>query len=431
VNLSRLSYFIVFVIAFLGIAGQWLGGELSSTWRYFTATFIFFLTIERILVFRNPNPILRILPKYATLGKRTKGEYCVTNKLATKLSFDSRELLPQTLSGKIHQFKWRIKPGQSKTFEFYFTPTVLGTYEWRHIYVRKLGSFGLSWWDTQLEQIDTTEITPEKFLAAEFNLGLKNRGNSQFNTVGSGRELVSLRDYQSGDPLRSIDWKATARRQKKVVRIYQEEQHIEIIIALDCGRTSNVQAGSLNNLGHNINIAARLAEKAILNDDHVAFISFADQVKQVVPLVKGHRGLRQIRQSLQKVSPSHQESNLLATLFQIRRLVKHRCLVVILTDIAAYEIGGPLAKTISLLTPKHLPIIASIMDEQLIDLSTSHAENWLDPYRIDAARESIKQIDRSLLNLRKLGAAVVVTSPDQIDSAVLNYYDRLRNRHQI
>ncbi len=94
---------------------------------------------------------------------------------------------------------------------------------------------------------------------------------------GAGAEILQLREYRAGDPQNAIDWKATARRGRLISRDYTEDQHLDIVIAIDAGRTSALRAGDLDRLGHYINLAARFAEHAVAQDDRVGVMLFADQ----------------------------------------------------------------------------------------------------------------------------------------------------------
>jgi len=69
-----------------------------------------------------------------------------------------------------------------------------------------------------------------------------------------------LRAYVRGDPLARIDWKATARTRRLITREFSEDQHLDVLVAIDAGRLSRVRAGRLDRFGLYANVAARMAE---------------------------------------------------------------------------------------------------------------------------------------------------------------------------
>ena len=76
---------------------------------------------------------------------------------------------------------------------------------------------------------------------------------------GSGWEFESLRDYVSGDDVRLMDWKATARRRKLIVRNQEAERNQTILLLIDSGRLMNAEVGGASKLDHAINAALVLA----------------------------------------------------------------------------------------------------------------------------------------------------------------------------
>ena len=186
--------------------------------------------------------------------------------------------------------------------------------------------------------------------------------------AGAGFQSLGLRDYRHGDPMRAIDWKATARSQRYSVRLHSEERNLELLVLLDAGRTSNLRAGTLSRLHHYVNVAARLAERAILNGDHVGMIVFADCPLAAIPPAHGAAALLGVRRILEEAHAVASESNPLAAALLARRLLHHRSLVVVLTDVDESQDPAQLIRAVQLLAPKHLPVIAGTLDEETLAL---------------------------------------------------------------
>lgn len=228
-----------------------------------------------------------------------------------------------------------------------------------------------------------------------------------------------------------MDWKATARSGRRIVRVWTEEQHVELMILIDAGRKSGLQAGTLTRLNHAVNVAAKLGEKALLNGDRVGLTVFADRPHAMVPPAQGQLGLGQLRRILEGLSPSERESNPLTAIHMAKKLLQRRSLVVILTDIDEADMAGQLVHATTLLTPKHLPLIAGIIDPGIVELRDRPAKNWLDPYHSYAASASLQTTQGHALALQRLGACTVLTHPDHLDGAVLHLYQKLRTHRRI
>jgi uncharacterized protein (DUF58 family) len=241
-------------------------------------------------------------------------------------------------------------------------------------------------------------------------------------------EFLLHRAYQQGDPLQIVDWKATARSDDVMVRVMTREQRMELMVLLDCGRTSQLQLGVLNQLHHNINVVARLVELAVNQGDHIACMTYADKPLAMMPLSSGIHGLRQSRAILKHARSVGDESNLLAAALQARRLLGHRALVVVLTDLSAGDDVSQFSQAVRLLSAKHLVVLASIDDKAIEAMSWKRACHWLDPYRNFAAAEHCRQRKLAKLKLKQDGALVITAAADELDARVMAYYTELRQR---
>jgi uncharacterized protein (DUF58 family) len=187
----------------------------------------------------------------------------------------------------------------------------------------------------------------------------------------------------------------------------------------------------LSRLGHYANVAARLAEKSLANGDHVGLLVFAEAPIYVAAGLRGSRGLKRIRDALTSMRSQARESNPLAAALHIRKLVSQRSLIVIFTDMDEGEIAGQLRRATSMLAPKHLPIVASLMDEDVLQMRWQPAKRWIDPYAMLAALEISKGARRTALHLQRSGAHVVLARPAELDKRVLQAYTTLRTRRRV
>jgi uncharacterized protein (DUF58 family) len=147
-----------------------------------------------------------------------------------------------------------------------------------------------------------------------------------------------------------------------------------------------------------------------------------------MPLSSGINGLRHTRSVLRNAHSLAKESNLLAAALQARRLLGHRALVVVLTDLSSGDDAAQFSQAVRLLSAKHLVVIASIDDADIEDMCWARASNWMDPYRSFAAMEYCRQRKLTKMKLKQHGASVISAAPDDLDKKVLDYYRELRQR---
>jgi uncharacterized protein (DUF58 family) len=251
------------------------------------------------------------------------------------------------------------------------------------------------------------------------------------HAIGPGAHVEQLRDYRPGDPLRVIDWRATARRRQLVSRDFAEDQHLDVVMALDIGRSSRIQCGPLDRLGHYVNGAARLAQHVVAQDDRIGLVVFGDQPLAIVPPTRGYAGVMRVREVLSTLESQNTESNVIHAASQVLRRVHQRSLVVLLTDIEDASSESQLAAALRLLQPRHLPFVVGLSQLDPGVIADQAPRDWLDPWLSLAAAHNLSQRERDIRALRATGAQVALTAPANFERTLFEQYSRFRQRRRI
>jgi uncharacterized protein (DUF58 family) len=243
--------------------------------------------------------------------------------------------------------------------------------------------------------------------------------------------LHHLRDYRAGDPRNTIDWKATARATRLVTRVFSEDQHLEVVVAIDAGRTGRTELDGLSQFGHYANLAARFAEYCAAGDDQVGLVVFADRPLCAIAPGRGLASITRIRRALTGLAPLPVESDVLAAAQCVRGLVRRRCLVVVLTDLYERGAASRLVQSAQLLAPKHLPMMVGLVSDDVVEMATREAQDSRDPYVGLAARDYQRQVQANVARLSRLGALALTARAAELDRKVLRRYRMLREQHRV
>lgn len=427
--LASRSFIVLALVMVLGIAGQWSAELDSQLWRIPAAAWLLAVVIEAIVMHRMVLAVRRDLPKIGFLGRTFKAALYVHNSLAVPLFMETADRLAAGISPMDLRSSWRVGPASEARVDYSLTPQRLGEIDWQRMDARVLGRFRLAWWRRRISVPAALRVMPDHLGQDDHRTGSSDRGQHARPTPGSGSELFGLRDYQPGDPLRDIDWKATARRGEPMVKIRQVDEAICLVIAIDCGRTSAVRSGSLTRLGHNVNVASRLAEQALSHGDQVALVTYAETALTTLPAVRGNSGLIRIREQLAALSPMMCDSLPVAAALAVRGVARQRSLVLMLTDIEEGEASAHLLQATRLLVPRHLPLIGALADEDMLAMRWRSDGHWQTPFNMLAALELNRDARRARLQLERAGARVVHALPSELDERVRETYALLR-RHQ-
>lgn len=431
-SLRQNALFLAVLTVLVAIVGAWSGdATLAGAWRLPLALLLLGLAYEGWMTIR-ANLTLRIADgQRGVLGRAASLRFTLAHQLGRNTTVELAPDAPAMLEVDPTVQLLIVPAGVEAETHLRATPRRLGEYPWPDVRARIAGPLGLAWWTRGLTTDFRLQVVPELLRDDARRIGAVSAGARSRSMLGAGAEVLQLRDYRSGDPQHLIDWKATARSGRLVSRDFSEDQHLEIVIAIDAGRASALRAGDLDRLGHYANLAARFAEHATAQDDRVGLVIFADRPLAVLAPGRGTATVMRIRQLLTAAKVAQAESNPLNAALRIRSLVRQRSLIVMLTDLDDATVAGQLASAARLLLPKHLPLIAGLASPQAEELRHAPARSWLDPYEALAAQEYCSRLERNVRALRALGAPALLARPDQLERAVLEAYGQFRQRRRV
>lgn len=231
---------------------------------------------------------------------------------------------------------------------------------------------------------------------------------------GKGLNFESIREYQIGDDIRSLDWKVTARMQAPFIRQYKEERQLSIVIVIDLSASNNFGTQIQNKKEMIIELASVLASLAIKSNDKVGMMIITDKVEAFIPPKQGKAHIFKLIKDLLTFSPNSKRTDLQSALSEAMVLIPKHSVVFLISDFINPEGSGQdilgferelkiLRQTQDLITisirdPKEfdLPNIGYI---ELIDPETGHKE--LCNLNRKSTREQFNKIQETYLNLLK------------------------------
>ncbi|HEY5247158.1 MAG TPA: DUF58 domain-containing protein, partial [Dermatophilaceae bacterium] len=311
------------------------------------------------------------------------------------------------------------------------TPTRRGDRQADRVTVRSTGPLGLA----ARQRSSPVEgliralppFTSRKHLPSRLAVLRQLDGRSAVRVRGAGTEFDSLRDYVVGDDVRSIDWRATARRTAVVVRTWQPERDRRLILVLDTSRTSAGRVGDMPRLDAAMDASLLLAALASRAGDRVDFLAGDRQVRARLSGSSRTTLLNDLVRAMAPLEPALLEADWSLMAGAIAGLSRRRSLVVLLTPLEPAAIEESLLPTLAALTRHHRVILASVADPALsamaADVSTTSRV-----YDAAAAERTIGLRERTADVLRHLGVHVIDAEPDVLPVALTDHYLLLKSR---
>ena len=250
---------------------------------------------------------------------------------------------------------------------------------------------------------------------------------------GQGTEFDSLRDYVRGDDVRSIDWRATARRSdptnrsgtRLVVRTWRPERDRRVVIIIDSGRTSAARIDNEPRIDTAFESALLLAALASSAGDRVDLVIFDRRVRGRVQGATGADLLSKMVSAMAPVEPVLIESDWAAVPALVRSVTAHRALVVLATTIDAPGAASGLLSVLPQLTRKHMVVVSSVTDPDVLRATTERQDRD-EVYRAAAAERAMLDQARVAAAIRQLGAEIVTGAPQDLPPALADRYIALK-----
>ncbi len=322
-----------------------------------------------------------------------------------------------------------IPAGERSRITVRLRPTRRGDLHTPHTTIRSYGPLGMAARQLTIAAPGRLRVLPpfhsKRHLPSKLRKLRDLDGRAAVQIRGAGTEFDSLRDYVSGDDVRSIDWRATARRQGVVVRTWRPERDRRVVILLDTSRTSAARIEDEPRLDTGIEAALLLAVLAERGGDRVDFLAFDRRIRaRAGSTTKGHL-LGALVQAMAPLRSELIEMDWQQIPGQIRAVSAHRSLVVLLTSLDSGAAEEGLLPLLAQLAPNHVVVVAAVRDPLLGRLRAQRS-TASDVYRAAAAERAL--LDREALSalIRRLGVEVVDEDPLELPPKLADMYIRLK-----
>lgn len=276
----------------------------------------------------------------------------------------------------------------------------------------------------------TTQVYPNYEPVIRFSLlALAHRENQMGilsrNWKGISREFHQLREFQEGDVLSQIDWKATARRTLLISREYREQRDQRVVILVDSGRRMRALDLGLPQFDHCLNAVLLMAHVALRQGDQVGVMSFGGTDRWLPP-VKGQQALNVILNHLYDYETTAEPSDFAEAAERLARRQRRRALVIILTNLRG-EDSAALMAPLRLMQKQHLVMVASLQEESVRQVIQRPVMQHEDALRYGAAQLYLEERKDLLENLRRQGILIVDEVARLLPVALTNAYLDAKN----
>ncbi len=325
----------------------------------------------------------------------------------------------------------KVKAHSKSCLTYTIKPDRRGRVTWDTISVRQRGRWGLGWYAWQTHTGEEVTIYPDLMTirALSIRLTLENTGSMRrARRLGTGTEFAELREYNRGDDLRFMDWKATARRNTPFIRVLEPDREQSLIILLDRGRLMTSRVRGLLRFDWGLNAALCLATAALHRGDKVAVGVFDREMTTWIPPQRGQSHLGHLIEQLSPLQPVLLEPDYASAVSSLVNHQSRRALVVLITDIVDATASSELLGAMTRLAPRYLPFCVTLRDCVVDTIACTESDEARKAYERAVALDLLSQRENVFARLKSKGVLVLDAPADAISETLVDRYLTLKAR---
>jgi uncharacterized protein (DUF58 family) len=264
------------------------------------------------------------------------------------------------------------------------------------------------------------------FRSPERWMGLK-----EARHVGEGSEFESLREYLPGFDHRTIDWKASARHRKLLVREHRAERDQPVIVALDTGHLMCESIDGVPRLDRAINAGLHLAMVALKTGDRVGMFAFDEKVRAYHEPVGGIGSFHRLQRFCANVDYSAGETNFTLGMLDLTSRLRRRSLVILLTDFVDTVTAELMVENMDRVARRHLVLCVTLRDPLPDRLTSARPRTLGTVHRAVVAHDLAREREVVLRRLRRRGVHCIDARPASVTTPLLNRYLEIKRRELV
>ena len=408
-----------------------------------------FFTIAQVLLFvllglllseisilyktKNGIELIRTLPERLSNGDENK----ITLQFKNKYSFDSLvkaiEELPYQFQKRDFYFYESFQKNEEKTLYYNITPKERGVYLFGCVNVFASSKLNLASKKYVLAEEKELKCYPSFLRLQEFSVNTANTsslsyGSKKVRKIGNSLEFEQIKEYVSGDDIRTLNWKATAKRSQLMVNQYVEEKSQSVYCIIDKGRAMQMTFEGLTLLDYAVNATLAISNIVLKKHDKAGILSFSKNVEDWVVAERRNSQMTLISEALHNIKTDFSESDFGILYGSIKRKITHRSLLIVFSNFETIDGMQRQLPYLRALAKNHLVLVVFFKNTELEKLIYKEVKNTQEVYDTIIAEKFMFEKKRIVNELRKYGIHSLLTKPKELTGKTIDSYLNLKSR---
>ena len=429
------------ILLIAAAAPLFLGGAVYDFFTGIGVIYMGLLAVYTLLcIVTLPRPqditIKRIVPERISIHYPTRILLEIENTGRKDLTVMIAEDFPEDIRVEPASLMVHVKAGRRKTVEYRLTAFKRGRYRLSGFFVRLLPNTRLLYRQFKRTRPADIKVFPNLMNIRRYELLTRRgytpeEGMAPFKLARQGSEFESLRQYVPGDELSKVDWKASAKTGKLIVKNHEPERRQNIMVALDVGRATAGEFGEMSRVDYLVNATLMLAYISLKQKDWFSLVAFSDRIEMYLPPISGIKNVDRVAEALYELTPRLVESDYGAACQFIAAKNRKRSLLCLMTDIISKEASSVVIAYLSRFARYHLPVAVTLSNPEVIAVAHAPLFHCTDYYSKAVALDLIASRKEALTLMRRQGIGVLDTLPDKLTPELINRYLMIKSKKML
>lgn len=406
----------------------------SASW-YLLFVLLTFTVIDVILLFSSKNAVtgIRNTPEKLSNGDENDVTIYLQNKYSFPVWVKVIDEIPFQFQKRDFEVKRKINAQEKDSFKYFLRPTERGEYLFGklNIYVAsplRLISKRFIYEDQKMVPTYPSYVQLRKYDLMAFSNHLFQYGLKKIRRIGHTMEFEQIKEYVQGDDLRTINWKATAKKNQLMVNQYQDEKSQNVYMVIDKGRVMKMPFNGLSLLDYAINATLVLSNVILKKGDKAGMFAFSKKVENRIVAEKRLSQMQQIMENLYNIKTDFFESDFSRLYVDVKKHINQRSLIILYTNFETLDGLHRQLPYLKGIAKSHLLVVVFFNNTELNDLIQKKATNIQEVYdKVIAEKFAFEK--RLIVNeLKKYGIYSVLTQPENLTLDTINKYLEIKAR---
>lgn len=391
-----------------------------------------------ILFFRkNAIKVQRQVPDRFSNGDNNKVELQIKNRYPFRVTLKIIDEIPVQFQKRNFLLRTTLNSGERQNLVYNLRPVERGEYIFKdsNVYVKsplRLVVRRIVSGEEQMVKVLPSYLALRQFELLAYSNNLAEAGSRKIRKIGHSLEFEQIKEYVIGDDIRSINWKATARRGGELmVNNYTDERSQQVYCIIDKGRVMKMPFEDMTLLDYAINATLVISKVALIRQDRAGVVTFAENIGHFLPADRKAAQMGNILETLYNQQTKFLESNFEKIYALVRTRITQRSLIILFTNFESLSGLQRQLPYIRSIARNHLVLVVFFENTELRQLTDSPANSVETLYTKTIAEQFAYEKKLIVKELQQHGIFTILTAPQHLTINTVNKYLELKARQAI